>query len=97
MIELHMSASRQKQQDGWEGGGGDGERELLYAIIFSFIQHETLQIACNLVIFLSRFDIGVSWKDPKIVYSWSFEMNRQQIYMVSRFYVQMDERYARIR
>ena len=59
MIELQMSATRQKQQDGWEGG--DGERELLYAIIFSFIQHESLEIACSQVIsFSSRFDIGVS-------------------------------------
>ena len=54
----------------------------------SFIQHKSLEVVCNLgVTFFSWFDTGNSFKDPKLVSSWSFGMIRQQTHRGSRFLV----------
>ena len=53
-----------------------------------FIQHKSLKIRCGMeIIVLSWFDIGTSFKGPKLVYSMSFEMNRQQTYTGSSFFM----------
>ena len=59
------------------------ERERL-----SFIQHKSPKITCSLqVTFFNWFDIGISFKDPELLYTRSFEMHWQQTYRESSFYV----------
>ena len=52
----------------------------------SFIQHKCFEIVCSQGVTFSKIkknslsNIGLRFKDPKLVYLRSFEMNRQQIY-----------------
>jgi hypothetical protein len=75
-------------------GLGLRERELSSTSVpyLSFIQRYSLNIVCNSnIIIYSWLNIGMSFNDPKLVYSRSFEMNRQQTDRKVRW---MNERYA---
>ena len=53
----------------------------------SFFQHKSLEIICNpYVTIFGRSYTGISFKDLKLAYPKTFEMNRQQTYRELGFY-----------
>ena len=64
------------------------ERESSHMSESIIIQHKSLEVVCSVdFTFFSWFGTGVSFEDQKLVYSMSFQMNRQQISRASRSYV----------
>ena len=55
----------------------------------SFIRHKYREAVCNLeLVNFNWYDARISFKNPKLVYSRSSEMYRQQIYRDQGFYVE---------
>ena len=57
-------------------------------VYFSFIQHISFEIACNMAVsFLSYLCTGPNFVNLESMYLRSFEMNRQQVYRDPTFCV----------